>query len=538
MAEIQHHTLQELWIQSADGNNAPFIGMRGMLYWTGSAWAKWTGGVTVSATDLDIRDLTHVSDSILVYGADTTATHQVLPINDQKHAIGKAVDTQGILYYTGVSNWGDGTVGPQRGDKEGRAILSHQVVSGTIDADEETVSLTLTPNAATVGIYISGAYTGQMEFETTIDDTTWVSHDVQNGATNQYVNATVGTGYFIAQVAGFLKLRVRASALTNGSAVITLIDSFGSHIVNLGGGDASIGKLGANSGVDIGDVTINNASLAVTGTFWQATQPVSATNLDIRDLAQATDGVTVYGLGHDAAVNALRQADPKTGQDKALNVQGGVCLTSSPALGDFNVFPVRLTTRGETMAAIFDSSGNAVDPAKESGGNLAAAATSLGNLDNSVDGNYLNVNLNMAGTDAAANAGAISAQTQRVVQAYNTDWITLRVNYAASAQTNTSMITAAANEKIIVKSLQVKLDAACTVTDGVAVLIGFDDTTTPTGADCIYSHPGLYPGGGDNLYFGSDGVTGGTAADDLKITADAATDGSISVVIVYKIITV
>lgn len=33
--------------------------------------------------------------------------------------------------------------------------------------------------------------------------------------------------------------------------------------------------LGANSGVDIGDVTINNASIAVTGTFWQATQPVS-----------------------------------------------------------------------------------------------------------------------------------------------------------------------------------------------------------------------------------------------------------------------
>jgi len=40
-------------------------------------------------------------------------------------------------------------------------------------------------------------------------------------------------------------------------------------------GANAIGKLAANDGVDIGDVTINNASLAVTGTFWQATQPVS-----------------------------------------------------------------------------------------------------------------------------------------------------------------------------------------------------------------------------------------------------------------------
>ena len=42
------------------------------------------------------------------------------------------------------------------------------------------------------------------------------------------------------------------------------------------------------------------------------------------------------------------------------------------------------------------------------------AAVSLGNLDNAVDGNFLNVNLNVAGTDMAANAGTMSAQTPRV----------------------------------------------------------------------------------------------------------------------------
>jgi hypothetical protein len=50
-------------------------------------------------------------------------------------------------------------------------------------------------------------------------------------------------------------------------------------------------------------VDVKNASLAVTGTFWQATQPVSgtvtvtATNLDIRDLTSASDSVAAVQSG-------------------------------------------------------------------------------------------------------------------------------------------------------------------------------------------------------------------------------------------------
>lgn len=43
-----------------------------------------------------------------------------------------------------------------------------------------------------------------------------------------------------------------------------------------------------------------------------------------------------------------------------------------------------------------------------------AIKTAVELLDNSVDGNYLNVNVNAAGTDLAMNAGVLSAQTQRV----------------------------------------------------------------------------------------------------------------------------
>lgn len=46
--------------------------------------------------------------------------------------------------------------------------------------------------------------------------------------------------------------------------------------------------------------------------------------------------------------------------------------------------------------------------------NTSNMATSLGSLDNAVDGNYLNVNMNIAGTDVIGGAGVITAQTQRV----------------------------------------------------------------------------------------------------------------------------
>ena len=46
-----------------------------------------------------------------------------------------------------------------------------------------------------------------------------------------------------------------------------------------------------------------------------------------------------------------------------------------------------------------------------------ATANSLNQIDNSVDGNYLNVNVNLAGVDASVNTGNANATTQRVVLA-------------------------------------------------------------------------------------------------------------------------
>jgi hypothetical protein len=64
-----------------------------------------------------------------------------------------------------------------------------------------------------------------------------------------------------------------------------------------------------------------------------------------------------------------------------------------------------------------------------------AIKTSLGNIDNSVDGNFLNVNMNLAGSDAQAGEGTISATTQRVTIATDDDGVAHLATIAGAVST-------------------------------------------------------------------------------------------------------
>ena len=82
---------------------------------------------------------------------------------------------------------------------------------------------------------------------------------------------------------------------------------------------------------------------------------------------------------------------------------------------------IRMSANRNLYTTIRDAAGNERGVNVDSSNQLlvveasaSAIATSLGNLDNSVDGNFLNVNINVAGTDIAADAGVMSAQTPRV----------------------------------------------------------------------------------------------------------------------------
>jgi hypothetical protein len=132
----------------------------------------------------------------------------------------------------------------------------------------------------------------------------------------------------------------------------------------------------------------------------------------------------------------------------------------------------------------------------------------------------------------AANTGFVSATTQRTTAAYNTDWITLRTNFTA-AQTDAALVTAAGGQRIVVRNLDAMTDHANAV--DVAVRIGFGATVTPTAAGVLLTHPGIAPGSGLPKNYGPDGIVGADG-EDLRITSEVPTGGSLDTLVVYKIV--
>ena len=105
-----------------------------------------------------------------------------------------------------------------------------------------------------------------------------------------------------------------------------------------------------------------------------------------------------------------------------------------------------------------------------------------------------------------------------------------RVNYTA-AQTDTAIITVSSGTKIVVTRILATADNANTV--DVAVRIGFGAATTPTGAGVLAAHPGIPAGAGFATGDGS-GILGvGADGEDLRITSEVPTSGSIDVTISY-----
>jgi hypothetical protein len=110
---------------------------------------------------------------------------------------------------------------------------------------------------------------------------------------------------------------------------------------------------GAGQTADV-KVTLDGESVPVTGTFYQATQPVSATDLDIRNLAKAQDEVyavlrTDAGAAYDARqVTVQNSSIPVTDNSGSLTVDAPVATPVFVRLSDgaaaITTLPVSMTT--------------------------------------------------------------------------------------------------------------------------------------------------------------------------------------------------
>lgn len=110
--------------------------------------------------------------------------------------------------------------------------------------------------------------------------------------------------------------------------------------------------------------------------------------------------------------------------------------------------------------------------------------------------------------------------------------VTIRANYTA-AQTDTAIVTVSGGTKIVVTRVTVTADNANTV--DVAVVIGFGATNTPTTTSVVAAHPGIKAGAGGGFTIGDgSGILGvGGDGEDLRITSEVPTSGSIDVNVTY-----
>ena len=119
--------------------------------------------------------------------------------------------------------------------------------------------------------------------------------------------------------------------------------------------------------------------------------------------------------------------------------------------------------------------------------------------------------------------------------------IVTREYVATTAQTNDAIITASSALKIIVTAISVTVDNAVSV--DVGVRIGFGTSAVPTIPtdgnsvnSMILSHPGIAPGSGVVLGSGAGMLGGGALDEDLRITSEVPTSGSLRVIISFVFI--
>jgi hypothetical protein len=146
------------------------------------------------------------------------------------------------------------------GDVDVTSMPANSTASDSITGAAQTVTISPAAGCGTVGLQITGTWVGQLELEGTVDGTNYQSVEASNGT--QTVNATTSNDIFVLPAAGYVTIRVRSSSWSSGTAVITFIASIGTCASiptgSIPAGTNAIGKLAANSGVDIGDVDVTS----------------------------------------------------------------------------------------------------------------------------------------------------------------------------------------------------------------------------------------------------------------------------------------
>lgn len=124
------------------------------------------------------------------------------------------------------------------------AMPAAVLTSGTITAAAQTVVVSLDDGQQAVGMQLQGTWSGQVEFEVTLDNTVWVARNVFNVNTGVLVNAATTNGIYVGNFAAFNAYRVRASTWTSGTATYNTRKVIAQEAFNLGSSAAPVNVIG------------------------------------------------------------------------------------------------------------------------------------------------------------------------------------------------------------------------------------------------------------------------------------------------------
>lgn len=103
------------------------------------------------------------------------------------------------------------------------SITGVGVVTGTLTALNQAVTLPTATQCDKVGVQITGTFVGTISFEGTLDGTNWVSVALGAAATPATpATSASAAGVFVGDLFQFVGFRVKMTAFTSGSAVITV----------------------------------------------------------------------------------------------------------------------------------------------------------------------------------------------------------------------------------------------------------------------------------------------------------------------------
>jgi len=233
-------------------------------------------------------------------------------------------------------------------------------VTGAI-TNTQTVAVN-TQGRASVGIGLTGTWTGTVVFETTIDGSTWIAAYATNPATGAIVSSATAVGNFEYACGGYQQFRIRGNTVATGSLTVSLNAATGASGISI------IDPLPTGSNT-IGAVTISgtpavtiSGTPAVTVTSGTVTANIGTTNGLALDATLTTLSGKFGTIGQKASaasapvVIASDQSTlPVTVTNNDLFVTGAITNTQNVAVNSQGRSTVAIALTGTwTGTAVFE----------------------------------------------------------------------------------------------------------------------------------------------------------------------------------------